>query len=142
MQEKTQDLVARLRHCRTLPEIQEACSAEGRERDLIHLLIEVLGSEETSVQWKAAVALTEIGPSAVEDLIACQSDPRVCVRSSAAWILGNIGDIRAVPVLQRYLEDTSGEVRKEAAEALGKLAAARSRLGGENGTPGMSMPTG
>jgi HEAT repeat protein len=142
MQEKILDLVARLKHCRTLPEIQEACSAVGRGSDLIHLLTEVLGSEETSVQWKAAVALTEMGPSAVGDLIGCLSDPRACVRSSAAWVLGNIGDARAVPVLQRYLDDPSGEVRKEAAEALGKLAEARSRLGGENGTPGMSMPTG
>jgi HEAT repeat protein len=140
MQEKTLEFVARLKHCRTLPEIKEACIAVGGEEDLMHLLTEVLGSDEMSVRWKAAVALTEIGSSAVRDLIGCLYDPREYVRSSAAWVLGNIGDSRAIPSLRRNLNDISSDVRKEAAEALGKLV--QGRPSGKNGPPGVSMPTG
>jgi HEAT repeat protein len=140
MQERILDLVTRLKHCRTLPEILEVCGAVGREKDLMHLLTEVLGSDETSVRWKAAVALTEIGPPAVQDLIGCLSDPRAWVRSSAAWVLGNIGDRRAAPALQRNLEDPSSDVRKEVSEALGKLVDKPGRLSGKNGTQGVSVP--
>jgi HEAT repeat protein len=142
MEKKTLDLVARLKHCRTLPEILEACSDVGREKDLLHLLTDVLGSDEVSVRWKAAVALTEMGSAAVESLLECLSDSRAWVRSSAAWVLGNIGDARAVPVLRQYLEDPSADVRKETAEALGKLAKDRSRLPRKNGLPGVSAPFG
>jgi HEAT repeat protein len=131
MEESIQDLVSRLRHCRTLPEIQEACSEVEKEADLTSLLTEVLGSDEISVRWKAAVALTELGSPAVDTLIACLSDPRACVRSSAAWVLGNIGDARAAPALQRLQEDPSADVRKEVAEAFGKLVDDRSRMAGK-----------
>jgi HEAT repeat protein len=141
MQEKIIDLVARLKHCRTLPEIREACGAVGEKTDLVHLLTEVLGSDEMSVRWKAAVALSEIGPPAVQDLIECLSDMRAYVRSSAAWVLGNIGDQRATPALQRNLEDPSPDVRKEAAEALGKLVEVPGHLPRKNGTQGISVPT-
>ncbi len=141
MQERTRDLVAHLKQCRTLPEIQEACGAVGGEQELMHMLTEVLGSDEISIRWKAAVALTEIGAPAVDDLMNCLLDPRACVRSSAAWVLGNIGDLRAVPVLQRFLEDSSRDVRKEAAEALGKIAD-RDRVNGKNGSLRISVPSG
>lgn len=141
MQEEVLDLVARLKHCRTLPEIQEACNAASGERNLTHLLTEVLGSEEMSVRWKAAVALIEIGSPAIDDLIGCLSDPRVCVRSSATWVLGNIGDARAILPLQRNLEDSSPDVRKEAAEALRKLTEDRNSLTGKDGTRGASVNT-
>ncbi len=136
MEETLQDLVARLRHCRTLPEIREVCGELGGEQERVRLLTDVLGSNEVSIRWKAAVALSEMGPAVVENLIGCLSDPRSCVRSSAAWILGNIGDIRAVPFLQRHQGDLAGEVRKEADEALGKIADRRS---GTNGFPQSSL---
>jgi FOG: HEAT repeat len=137
MQETIGDLVVRLRHCRTLSEIQEACHAVSGEKDLRDLLIEVLGSSEMSIRWKAAVALTELGPAAVERLIGCLSDSRAYVRSSAAWVLGNIGDARAAPALQQHREDPSADVRKEATEALGKLK--RVEHNGRNGTSGISV---
>jgi hypothetical protein len=141
MQEKTRDLVARLRHCRTLPEIREACTAAGEERDLTHLLTQVLSSEETSIRWKAAVALTEIGAPAVQVLLECLSDSRAYVRSSAAWVLGNIGDRRAILPLQRNLEDSSPDVRKEVSEALGKLVQGKGGAG-RNGNPTFPLPAG
>jgi HEAT repeat protein len=141
MQENMEELVTRLKHCRSLAEIQEACAAAGEKKSTVHLLTRVLGTEEMSVRWKAAVALTEIGSPAVHDLIRCLSDPRSFVRSSAAWVLGNIGDECAVPFLRGNLEDSSTDVRKETAEALGKLEKKRGNLTGSNGTRAMSRPT-
>ncbi|MDD1679143.1 MAG: HEAT repeat domain-containing protein [Methanomicrobiales archaeon] len=140
MQERMGDLVARLKHCRSLGEIQEACSTLGKETDVVPLLTGVLGSEETSVRWKAAVALTGMGVPAVEKMIGCLSDPRAFVRSSAAWVLGNIGDRRAVSRLRKSLEDPSPDVRKEASEALGKLMKGGESQKEGNGTRAGPVP--
>ncbi|MDD1675629.1 MAG: HEAT repeat domain-containing protein [Methanomicrobiales archaeon] len=134
MQGKVEELIRRLRHSRSLPEISDACASTGTEEEVVHLLAEVLGSEETSTRWKASVALTGMGSRAVEELLRCLSDQKACVRSSAAWILGNIGDNRAVSPLLLALKDPSPEVRRETMEALGKLHVGTRSYPAGNGT--------
>ena len=114
-------LIKELKRCRTLNDIRAACGVAGEKEEITRLLIRVLGVDELSVRWKAAVALTDIGTPAVDDLILCLMDEKVCVRSSAAWVLGTIGDKRALSPLRRSMEDTSPDVRQEALEALRKL---------------------
>lgn len=114
-------LIRELKHCRTLNDIRAACGIAGEKAEITRLLIRVLGVDELSVRWKAAVALTDIGPAAVDDLIHCLMDEKACVRSSAAWALGTIGDRRALHPLKRSMEDVSLDVRREASEAVRKL---------------------
>lgn len=114
-------LIRELKHCRTLNDIRVACGNAAKKGEITRLLTRVLGVDELSVRWKAAVALTDIGPPAVEDLIQCLIDEKACVRSSAAWALGAIGDKRALTPLKRSMEDVSPDVRREAVEALRKL---------------------
>jgi HEAT repeat protein len=122
---KREELIRQLKHSRTLPEIQATYTALGGDRETVSLLTQVLGTEEMSLRWKAAVALSDIGSGAVEDLIRCLTDEKSCVRSSAAWVLGNIGDGRAIRPLEKVLGDRTLEVRKEATEALRKLTRGR-----------------
>jgi HEAT repeat protein len=136
MAEKGEELVRQLRKSRSLSEILEVCAAAGSGLEVVHMLTKVLGSEEMSVRWKASVALTEMGTVAVDDLLHCLSDERSCVRSSAAWVLGNIGDTRAVPLLLGTLEDPSMDVRREVQEALGKLRAGPRDIQIRNGVTG------
>ncbi|MDD1673057.1 MAG: HEAT repeat domain-containing protein [Methanomicrobiales archaeon] len=135
MEKKIEELIHRLKQSRSLSEIKDACACSGGDTEVIHQLTEVLGSDEMSTRWKAAVALTDMGSPAVDDLIQCLSDRKSCVRSSAAWVLGNIGDNRAVQFLLRNMEDPSADVRKETAEALGKLRVRTPNILMRNGTP-------
>lgn len=78
-------------------------------------------NKDKNERKKAADRLVEIGGPAVASLI-CALDDRVSyVRATAAQVLGNIGDPRALKPLKKALQDKDSKVRKEAREALVKL---------------------
>ena len=68
--------------------------------------------------WDGCV---EIGPDAVQPLIAALQDEVVGVRQKAAWALGRIGDTRATWALAAALRDRDADVRRSAGWALEAL---------------------
>jgi HEAT repeat protein len=82
-----------------------------------------LRDADPQVRRQAVMALGEIGPEAVEELIEALTLSDVDVRREAVWALGKIGPRAgqaAVP-LARTLSDHDSAVRKGAARALGLL---------------------
>jgi HEAT repeats len=63
-----------------------------------------------------------------ETLLHALKDEHTAVRQSAARILGQLGDARAVEVLLETLDDQEAIVRQSAAEALGRLGRGNVRL--------------
>ncbi len=86
-------------------------------------LIKALKYKDADVRWEAAMALGKIGDErAVEPLIqALREDKDVPVRALASGALGMIRDKRAVEPLIQALINEDMDVRKLAAEALGKI---------------------
>jgi HEAT repeat protein len=82
-----------------------------------------LTDADARVRCRAATALGEIGPAAVEELIQALSLPDRFVRREAVWGLAKIGAqaAPAIPALARALADRDVSVRKGAARALGLL---------------------
>ena len=66
-------------------------------------------------EWKTCI---QIGPAAVEPLIAALKDSHWVVRQNAAVALREIGDARAVEPLITALDDEIKHVRQDAARAL------------------------
>lgn len=79
-------------------------------------------------QLQANFGLSALGPAAVAGLVDALHAPRWPLRAAAANILGDIGlsAIPAVPLLLECLSDESAWVRRNAAEALGVIAAPES----------------
>ena len=71
----------------------------------------------------AALALAEIGGSAVSTIVLALEDDRAYVRESAAQELRQIGPqaAEAVPALIQALGDQNSAVRRMSAQALGKI---------------------
>jgi len=69
-------------------------------------------------EWNKCV---EIGPPAVDPLIAALRDNDASGRYSAAALLGEIGDARATDPLIASLADADADVRKVVAKALGQI---------------------
>jgi HEAT repeat protein len=93
-----------------------------RDKD-VRGLIKALRDEKDSF-W-AASALSRIGISSVEPLIAVLKDPDRNVRYHAIMALEMIGDTRAVYPLIAALRDTEYEVRKKVTITLGKMGDTR-----------------
>jgi glycerophosphoryl diester phosphodiesterase len=82
------------------------------------------GLEEGEVEEsrKAALTLAALPPEAVLPvLLKALEYKRPAVRANAAWAIGLVGDVRALPGLVNHLWDKEIEVRREAALALGRL---------------------
>lgn len=81
-------------------------------------------------RMRAVFALRNVGgEEAVDALAAAFDDPSALLRHEIAYVLGQMGDAHALPVLSRVLA-TDGEhimVRHEAAEALGAIGDERAR---------------
>jgi len=88
-------------------------------------LVQLLGSIEPDWRRKAASALRLIGQPALGPLTAALHHEYWRVRSGAASILGDIGDVRAVDALVHALSDDQWRVRHSALRALGKVGGAR-----------------
>jgi HEAT repeat protein len=121
----TADIVQALKRSRSLADIVHIRG--GSQEELITSLVAILGAEEISLRWKAAVALCGMGCPAVGPLIRNLGEAKPFVRGSIAWILGAIGDPSAVDGLMPLLADASDDVRRETAEALGKIGDIRAR---------------
>jgi CheY-like chemotaxis protein len=88
-------------------------------------LIWDLRSFDQEVYGSAIKKLVEVGPRAVEPLIAALGGDDSRVRTGAIEALGRIGDARAVEPLVDALGDRGWQVREKAADALGMLGDAR-----------------
>jgi HEAT repeat protein len=71
----------------------------------------------------ASVALVELGPAALPELLRIADHPEPQVRATAVTLLGLVGDSGDSAVAVRALRDPSAEVRAAAAEALGRIGA-------------------
>lgn len=84
-------------------------------------LIDGLNLEKERARWKAETALKMIGPDAVPTLIEALKDRRARVRQSAAFLLGEIADPRALEALAASMADKDEDTRWKAATSLTKF---------------------
>lgn len=89
----------------------------GDER-AIPALTEALKEPDEEVRFHVARNLGKFKEPAVPYLLDALKDPDEHVRRYAAWILGVIGDERAISALENALEDPSDYVRKGVEQAL------------------------
>src|SRR5512136_2608782 len=112
--------------------IQELVSALGREDVTDSLaemgilavapLVQALKHEKDGlIKYNAALALSKIGPAAMDPLLESVDCDDADVRLEAVWALGEIGDERAVEPLVEALKDEDWYVRKQAATSLCSL---------------------
>ncbi len=71
----------------------------------IQNLVRDLNNPVVDRRWKAARLLAERGDQAVDALIMNLYNDNPGARLLAAWALGNTGSMRALPYLERMLED-------------------------------------
>jgi HEAT repeat protein len=86
-------------------------------------LIAALDDRHQDARDAAAQALVQVGAPAVEPLIGLLSDGAKTVRSTASWVLGEIGDVRAVEPLIAGLADRVEDVRVAARRAVVRIGA-------------------
>lgn len=94
-------------------------------RSAVPMLVEALGDVRAEVRNEAAVALIEIGESAVPAVSAQLAHTEPAVRRKACEILGRAGPVaaEAVPAIQRCLDDPDELVVRAAITALGGIQA-------------------
>lgn len=88
----------------------------GREAE--EALISALKDSEHLIRSTAMVKLAERGKDIVDRMIEALSDEQKDIRAGAAWVLGEIKDLKAVEHLKRAAEDKSAEVRVQAKASL------------------------
>jgi len=84
-------------------------------------LIDSLNLEKERPRWKAETALKMIGAKAVPALIEALRDKRGRVRQSAAFLLGELADPRAIEPLAAAMGDKDEDTRWKAATSLTKF---------------------
>lgn len=85
-------------------------------------LVNLLDSEDEKVRTKARKSLVVIGKQAVSPLSLVLENSKIYkARWEAAKALGEIGDIKSIPVLVKALEDPKTDVAWLAAKALKKF---------------------
>lgn len=85
-------------------------------------LIQNLQSQNVDMRWRAARSLGERGESAVDALIMNLYHDNPGTRLLAAWALGNTGSRRALPYLERMLDDDDPCARLAVECALQRIA--------------------
>lgn len=89
---------------------------------LVDRLVAVLGDRgQTGARNAAAMALAQLGPSALPALVALLRHPDPDQRKFAADILGELRQTEAVPPLVAALKDSDLNVSAAAAEGLGRI---------------------
>jgi len=91
-------------------------------------LVKDLSKKDYHVRKRAKTSLANIGKPAVEALILAMKDASPGVKKEAAWILGRIGDPRAVDSLISVLSAEKAYVRAEATWALGSIKDTRATV--------------
>ena len=89
------------------------------------VFVDALADADLSVQAQALVACYRMGDAKralqlIEDM---SRHEEAAFRATAVWAMGEMGDRRCVPLLERLHEDAVAEVRGRAVEALKKVAA-------------------
>jgi HEAT repeat protein len=92
----------------------------SRKKDVNGLIL-ALRDPDIGTQWMAAEALRQLGPVALEPLVAGLRTWDKQVRLGIIEALGQTGNIRAVPHLIPLLSDRDAEIRWETALALGEI---------------------
>lgn len=97
----------------------------NKQKELItnlESLMDMLASKDGMIRQKARKSLVDMGKSAVSSLIfALENSKLDKVRWEAAKALGEIVDVRSIPVLIKSLEDSDHDVIWLAAKALSKF---------------------
>ena len=83
-------------------------------------LIETLNDNNKLVRREASTSLSRM-PAAVDPLIEVLDNPDWRVRGAAAWALGNLNDEKAIPALEKLLDDESGYVKSGAQSAINSI---------------------
>jgi HEAT repeat protein len=97
----------------------EYISAEDKR---INALIEKLVDKDVLLSQEAAEELVSLEESIVPHLVEKLAEASVSLRGQITFILGRIGDNRALPALIEMLRrDDNAYVRRNSAEALGKI---------------------
>lgn len=100
-------------------------TAVGDEPDAATLRAHLMDASQPMFQrMRAVFALRNVGGhEAVDALAAAFEDPSALLRHEIAYVMGQMGDPHAIPVLSRVLatDDEHVMVRHEAAEALGAI---------------------
>lgn len=87
----------------------------------LEILLRDLTASGINTRWRAARMLSARGDVVVDALIKClYSDDSGC-RILAAWALGNIGNRKAIPFLERLMEDDEPDVRLAGECAMEKI---------------------
>lgn len=92
-----------------------------KERRDVNGLIRALRHPDLSIQEVAAEALGQLGPDAVDRLLAALGTRSKSVRLGIIEALGQCHDSRAIPAIGKFLWDKDNEIRWEAALALGEI---------------------
>ncbi len=115
-------LIAGLRSSsETIRQTADAVFTSIENPGVLTTFIEFLSHENRFLVRSAIRHLNRWLREAVQPLMSALSSPSIETRRYAAEILGDIGDISAVPSLLRLLSDTQSGVRDAAAWALGNL---------------------
>ena len=94
--------------------------AIGDEKAIKPLIL-TLSDNNKLVRREASTAFSRMGPAAVDPLIEVLDDPDWRVRGAAAWALGNLNDEKAIPSLEKLLDDESGYVKSGAQSAIATI---------------------
>lgn len=94
--------------------------AIGDEKAIKPLIL-TLSDNNKLVRREASTALSRMGPAAVDPLIEVLDNPDWRVRGAAAWALGNLNDEKAIPALEKLLDDESGYVKSGAQSAIATI---------------------
>ncbi|MDH7510963.1 MAG: HEAT repeat domain-containing protein [Methanolinea sp.] len=87
----------------------------------LETLLRDLTAAGINVRWRAARMISTRGTDAVDALIRCLYSNDAGCRLLAAWALGNIGDRKAIPFLERLAEDDEPDVRLAGECAMEKI---------------------
>lgn len=85
----------------TFSEKMAGIQREGNIRNLIGNLKD----PNINTRWKAARSLADLGEDAVDTLIMNLYSDNPGTRLLSAWALGNVGSRRALPYLERMIDD-------------------------------------
>lgn len=111
----------------TLPVWSQAPVPPVTTRDLVAALIDTLRDPDVEVRTYGAIALAAVGAEAVDPLVTTLADKNPSARAAAAYSLGVMGApaTPGIAALVKTLKDESTDVRRQAAQALGRILSAQ-----------------